>query len=173
MNIDLAKYSSELYNNVTVLDKAKLVLDKAEEVIVHMINMIYDLSLFTETADINLQKGKILTYMKETVMQNRTMFNTNWSWNIIPRSQISTSNNQCRFLWNYFITIVDNGDETYGSISYGNVKPLQNNVVENTNIANFLLDLNQENSRIQMLQRQLLYRRCSLLNILGVNNKFL
>ena len=64
-----------------------------------------------------------------------------------------------------------NGDGTYGTISYGYEKPLNNstgNIPENTNIANLLVHLSAEISRIQTLIRVVKYRKCAILNILSI-----
>lgn len=176
MNFDLSQYSSNLYTSTFLVDRALKILAAAEVGVISLINRFSELSQTTSSIESNATKRKIITYLNNTKNENRTLFNTNWSWNIIPRTQTITSNNLCRITWNYFVDIVDNGDGTYGAISYGYEKPLYNNtgnIAENTNIANLLVHLSAEISRIQTLIRVIKYRKCAILNILSINNKFL
>tara|TARA_B100000902_G_C26903002_1_gene713047 strand:+ start:161 stop:691 length:531 start_codon:yes stop_codon:yes gene_type:complete len=176
MNFDLSQYSSNLYTSTFLIDRALKILTEAEVGIISLINRFSELSQTTNSIESNAIKRKILDYLNKTKNENRTLFNTNWSWNIIPRSQSITSNNLCRIIWNYYVDIVDNGNGTYGAISYGYEKPLNNNagnIAENTNIANLLVHLSSEISRIQTIIRVVKYRKCAILNILSINNKFL
>ncbi len=176
MNFDLSQYSSNLYTTTSQIDRTLRVLEAAETGIINLINRFSELSHTSTTIEANKVKKNILNYLNNTKIENRTLFNTNWSWNLIPRTQVITSNNTCRIIWNYYISIVDNGNGTYGAISYGYQKPLFNNtgtVPENTNIANILIHLSQETNRLQTIIRTVKYRKCSILNILSINNKFL
>jgi len=176
MNFDLSKYSSNLFTTTLTVERALRILAQAERGVVSLINRFSELSQTATTIEADAVKKKIIDYLNNTKVDNRTLFNTNWSWNIIPRTQVVSSNNICRMEWNYFISIVDNGNGTYGAISYGNVKPLTNNagnIPENTNIANLLINLAQETNRLQTIIRIIKYRKCSILNILSINNQYL
>jgi len=176
MNFDLSQYSSNLYTITAQIERTLRVLQSAETGIIDLINKFSELSQTTSTLEANKVKASIIDYLKNTKIENRTLFNTNWSWNLIPRTQVISSNNTCRISWNYFVSIVDNGNGTYGSISYGYSKPLFNNtgsVPENANLANILIHLSQETNRLQTIIRTVKYRKCAVLNILSINNKFL
>lgn len=176
MNFDLSQYSSNLYTTTSQIERTLRVLQAAETGIINLINKFSELSQTTSTTEADKVKASIIDYLNNTKIENRTLFNTNWSWNLIPRTQVITSNNLCRISWNYFVSIVDNGNGTYGAISYGYQKPLFNNtgsVPQNTNLANILIHLSQETNRLQTIIRTVKYRKCSILNILSINNKFL
>lgn len=176
MNFDLAAYSSDLYTNTFMIDRAIKVLTEAEKSLVTVINLFSELSQTIGTVDSNTVKKKIVSYLDTHKIENRTVFNTFWSWNIIPRNQSVGSNNTCRISWAYFISIVDNGDGTYGAISYGNTKNVNNSsgtVPENTNIANLLIDISSETNRLNTIIRTVRYRKCAILNILSINNNYL
>lgn len=176
MNFDLKEYSVNLFTTTSIIERTLKVLAEAEKGVIFLINRFSELSQTTSSIEADAVKKKIINYLNSTKIENRTLFNTNWSWNIIPRTQVISSNNICRIYWNYFIDITDNGDGTYGKISYGNSKPLNNNngtVPENTNIANLLVDLSKETNRLQTIIRTVKYRKCSILNILSINNKYL
>ncbi len=176
MNFDLSEYSTNLYTTTLTVERALRILAQAEIGIVSLINLFSELSQTRTTVEADAVKKKILNYLKNTKVDNRTLFNTNWSWNIIPRTQLTSSNNICRIEWNYFISIVDNGNGTYGAISYGISKPLTNNagnIPANTNIANLLVHLAQETNRLQTIIRVVKYRKCAILNILSINNQYL
>ena len=176
MNFNLAEYSSNLYTNTFMIDRALKVLAFADKSLVTIINLFSELSQTQSTTESNAVKKKILSYLNTHKIENRTVFNTNWSWNIIPRTQVVSSNNTCRISWGYYISIVDNGDGTYGAISYGSNKNLKNSdgtTPENTNIANLLVDISAETNRLNTVIRTVKYRRCSILNILSINNNYL
>ena len=176
MNFDLTQYSSNLFTTTAQIDRTLRVLEAAETGVIELINKFSELSQTANSLEANKVKKSIIDYLNNKKIENRTLFNTNWSWNLIPRTQVISSNNICRIIWNYFISIVDNGNNTYGAISYGYQKPLFNNtgtVAENSNIANILIHLSQETNRLQTIIRTVKYRKCAVLNILSINNKFL
>ena len=101
MNFDLSQYSSNLYTITAQIERTLRVLQSAETGVIDLINKFSELSQTTSTLEADKVKASIIDYLNNKKIENRTLFNTNWSWNLIPRTQVISSNNTCRISWNY------------------------------------------------------------------------